>query len=97
MSFQNLGRATEKVAEYFGVDLKEGIGPDAWHLTERAFLKRHVIAHRSGVIDEQYRQTSGDMAAMVGRRITATPQEVGAVAEALELIGAGMLRDLPAP
>ena len=42
----------------------------------RAFQKRHLIAHRMGVVDRNYVDKTGDSLAVVGRKIIVDAEEV---------------------
>lgn len=97
MSFQNLGGAATSLQALFGIDLASTVDAVTWSRMVRAFHKRHLLAHRSGVIDERYVQASGDTTAVVGRRVFITPAEVTDVATTLAELGAALVRLLPAP
>ena len=91
-SFQNLARGAGAVARHFGVDLRGALDQRAWSEAERAFFKRHVIAHRAGVIDAKYVQESGDRSAIVGRRVVVSSSEVGTLAATIARMGAELVR-----
>jgi hypothetical protein len=97
MSFQNLERANETVKECFDVDFKASVDPSIWACAESAFFKRHVISHRSGIVDEKYISQSGDRSIAEGRRIRVSASEVRAAASAIESIGVKLLAVLPRP
>jgi hypothetical protein len=97
LSFQNLGNATTAVRTLFGVNLSSAVDAAAWDRTTRAFFKRHLLAHRSGVIDEKYVQSSGDATAVVGRRISIKPAEVTDVANTVAHLGRALVNLLPKP
>lgn len=97
LSFQNLGKAAEAMRALFGVDLASAVSSEVWSQLARAFHKRHLLAHRSGIIDEKYVESSGDSGAIPGRRVIVTPAEVTEVAEILSGLGETMSRLLPHP
>ena len=97
LSFQNLGNAAKLVQTLFGVDLAAAVDTASWDRTTRAFFKRHLLAHRSGVIDEKYVLSSGDTAAIVGRRISIDPVEVTDVAGTISALGSALIALLPKP
>lgn len=53
----------------------------------RCFKKRHVIAHKLGVKDEQYVQSVGDPEAVAGRKVRVSKQEVEELGRLLGRIG----------
>ena len=97
LSFQNLGNAAKIVQALFGVDISRAVDAAAWDRTNRAFSKRHLLAHRSGVIDDKYASSSGDASAVVGRRISIQPAEVTDVAETVAALGRALVGLLPKP
>lgn len=97
VSFQNLPRAAQRTGELFGINLMESVPPQKWAIAHRGFMKRHVLAHRSGVVDQQYIDETGDSDAIVGRKIALDPGEVRDVAGATLEIGTALLRLLPNP
>lgn len=97
LSFQNLSRANDQLEKFFAVKLKAVVLPEEWAAAERAFFKRHVISHRSGVVDEHYMNQSGDAEATVGRRVPLESDEVRRVTGILRKLGTGMLGILPKP
>jgi hypothetical protein len=87
ISFQNIARARERVHEQFGVDFASGLNESEWTLVFRGFQKRHLLAHKMGVVDEEYLQATGDPIVVVGRKIQIEPGEVHALLAALVTIG----------
>jgi hypothetical protein len=60
LSLQNLARAHQRLRELFGFDLSAAVDSQEWTFTLRCFEKRHVLAHRMGVVDEAYLQATND-------------------------------------
>ena len=71
--FQNLTAARRKVQDALGFDLADGLRSDEWDEACRAFQKRHLLAHKMGVIDENYIQKANDPRAILGRRGRSQP------------------------
>jgi hypothetical protein len=94
ISFQDIAGARERVREMFGIDFASSLGEDDWRHTARLFQKRHLFAHRAGVVDEEYRQRSGDKEAMVGRKIALTAEEVKKLVEHLKVCGKQLYGEL---
>jgi hypothetical protein len=87
ITFQNLLAARRKVQETFAVDIADGLPPDDWDRACRAFQKRHLLAHKMGVIDAEYIKKANDPAAVAGRKINVTPHEVEAAIGIVEAMG----------
>lgn len=84
VSFQNLEGAKQNLGTLFKLDLAAGLTNDEWRTAVRAFQKRHLLAHKMGVVDEEYVQKSGDADAVVGRKIKVDANEVR---ELVQLLG----------
>jgi hypothetical protein len=95
LSFQNLVNANIAIKKLFSVDYARCVDAPTWELSKRGFFKRHLIAHRAGVVDEKYVKESADSAAMVGRRISVSAEEVRALARAVMALGKSLLSVLP--
>jgi hypothetical protein len=85
-SFQNLAKVQDRMKQTHSVDIAEGIPSDKWAVAVCAFQKRHLLAHRSGVIDDAYIRESGDTGAIIGRKIQIYPEEISDVQEVLLLL-----------
>ena len=58
-------------------------------------MKRHVLAHRMGVVDQKYIDETGDSAAIVGRKIPITSDQVAEVLDLVSEIGKNLHDGLP--
>ena len=76
ISFQNLEGARKNLQDAFGIDLSSEVTADEWRLLIRAFQKRHLIAHKMGVVDQDYIEKARDSQAVIGRKIHIRPDEV---------------------
>lgn len=91
VSFQNIARALERVNVLFSVDLAAGFPADDLAFLKLCFLRRHLIAHKAGVVDAQYVEESGDRTLAHGRRISIDPADVVRCADLLGRLGAHVL------
>ena len=78
-SFQNLSAARTRLLGT-GWDMASTV-PD-WSDLVRLFQKRHLVAHRLGVVDQEYIDKTGDLSAVLGKRVGITADEVVGGAEA---------------
>lgn len=92
--FQNLDGARQRVQEVFGIDLAESVEPKEWELAHRCFQKRHLFAHRMGVIDRAYLEATRDPTAVLGRKIRTDQDEVLVLIGVLDKIGEGFVEKL---
>lgn len=85
--FQNLPGARRRVQDAFGFDFADILRPDEWETASRAFQKRHLLAHKMGVIDNDYIQKSNDTGAVIGRKIALSETEVETCIKIVESMG----------
>lgn len=88
LSFQNLVGARKRVQELFSFDISSAVGASEWELACRCFQKRHLLAHKMGVVDEAYVRATKDPASVVGRKISITSEEVTELADVVRNLGA---------
>jgi hypothetical protein len=95
LSFQNLAGARKNVQDLFGFDLAAGADAGEWDFACRCFQKRHLLAHKMGIVDESYVKVTGDPGVVVGRKVPITEQEVSMLTEILNRLGAHLVSHLP--
>lgn len=74
--FQNLNSARNHVKAQFGVDLSACVSANEWTSLVCAFQKRHLLAHKMGVIDEDYLEKTSQNKSLLGRKVALTHGEV---------------------
>ncbi len=87
VSFQNLEGARDSVKALFNLDVSTGLAAGEWSSAVRAFQKRHLVSHKSGVVDEEYIRKTGDRGAVVGRKISIEADQVRALVAILGRLG----------
>ena len=90
ISFQDLEGAKRRLWETSGIDLSSAVTPGEWQSLVHAFQKRHLIAHKMGVVDEDYLAKATDSEAVVGRRIQVLPEEVRALVQLVGRVARGL-------
>jgi hypothetical protein len=85
--FQNLDGARQKVKGRFGFDFADVITLDEWDFICRLFQKRHLLAHKFGVIDAEYIRKAKDPGAVAGRKVQVSKEEVDSGLEIVEKLG----------
>jgi hypothetical protein len=86
-SFQNPEGGRKRVLEQLGFDMADAVSTSEWRYCCTSFQKRHLVAHRMGVVDEDYIKRTNDPAAVVGRKIIVDASEVVTVIGIVERIG----------
>jgi hypothetical protein len=89
--FQNLVSARARVLEQFDFDLGTSTSAMDWTAILRAFQKRHLLAHRMGVVDEDYLSVTGEPQSLLGRKISISSTEVRQVAASLRILGGNLV------
>ena len=92
LSFQDMNTVKRNLARLFHIELDRGVVPDQWQEVGRCFQKRHLVAHKMGVVDAHYVRKSGDTLATLGQKITIYASEVRNLLSILPLL-AKYLRD----
>ena len=95
--FQNLPSARRKVQELFGFDFGDVLQATEWESACRVFQKRHLLAHKMGVIDDDYVQKANDPSAIVGRKIRVVHDDVRAAIQIIEALGGRLFAGVLAP
>lgn len=85
--FQNISAARDKVKKSFGIDFGSLLSHEDWKHVISAFQKRHLLAHKMGVIDESYLSATGEANEMLGRKVTITNTDVRSLVIHLKTLG----------
>jgi hypothetical protein len=85
--FQNLPGGRRNVQDKFGFDLGDTLTPEQWESVCRIFQKRHLLAHKMGVIDDNYVQKANDQSAIAGRKIRVSNDEVTSSIGLIDALG----------
>lgn len=96
MRFQNLRRSGTRIKTVFGIDLQTGIVPADWDFAHICFMKRHVLAHAAGVIDQDYLDETMQGSHLLGRRVAVTAPDVDRFAAIIEALGTRLVAALEA-
>jgi len=87
LTFQNINKARERVRTLFGFDFADGVTQQELDSVDRCFQKRHVLAHRMGVVDQAYIDATGDRSVVVGHKIPIAQEEIEGLMVCLEKLG----------
>lgn len=96
VSFQNLDRAAERLLRLGGINMRLSLPTDTWTDLRRSFMKRHLLAHRAGVVDDHYLAEANDPEAVKGRRVAIDASEVEEASAALVSLGEWLTFNAPA-
>lgn len=90
--FQNIAAARDRVKEQFSVDFAATAAHEDWVHIMRAFQKRHLLAHKMGVVDDDYLSATGDSPSLLGRKVSIAAEEVLELVARLQSLGAELFR-----
>lgn len=68
--------------------------PGEWTNVALCFKKRHLIAHKLGVMDEQYVRTANDPEAVAGRKVRLAKADVDGLNRLIGRIGDHLMQQL---
>ncbi|MBN4056937.1 hypothetical protein JYU19_01360 [bacterium AH-315-J21] len=94
LSFQNIQSASRFVIKHFGVDISTLLKAEEWAFLVRVFQKRHLVAHKMAIVDEEYITKSNDPTATIGRKITINEAEVRLMVEYIRNLASEFHRSL---
>ncbi|NMC14840.1 MAG: hypothetical protein GYA34_18385 [Chloroflexi bacterium] len=94
ISFQNLENARKNLQALFSFDLASSVDIKDWELAIRCFSKRHLLAHKMGVVDQKYIGDTNDTSATIGRRIKITEDEVHSLVLVVQTLGKYLAKEV---
>ncbi len=86
ISFQSIKAAKDKLNAFYGFDISSELDSPAWEFVNAQFQKRHLLAHKMGVIDEEYIRKTGISQGMLGRKIKIEKHDVDKLIEHLKIM-----------
>jgi hypothetical protein len=92
--FQNITAARDRVREQFHVDFASTVASVDWTHILCAFQKRHLLAHKMGVVDEDYLSATGESPSLLGRKVSISAADVCDLVALLHQLGAELFRSL---
>lgn len=97
ISFQSIDAARTKLMKEVGVDIANGLDRTRWKFVCDQFQKRHLLAHKMGIIDADFIARTGAPQTSLGRKVSISEQDVGALVGELRLIGDTLYRGITRP
>ena len=74
--FQNLPQSSDLWGQSIGVRYESMLAPGEWEELQRYFQQRHVLAHKDGIVDEDYLENTGDRHYQSGQRLVIKESDV---------------------
>ncbi|MFC1678703.1 hypothetical protein ACFL2T_00585 [Elusimicrobiota bacterium] len=88
--FQNLAEGSNLWKAEFGCAYDRWLISDELAELDRFFQQRHLLAHREGLVDENYVAKSGDDSYTVGQRLVIKVADARRLAELVAKLGSGL-------
>ena len=95
-AFQNLGEGSALWKQSFGKTYEDHLTANQLKILALSFQQRHLLAHRQGIVDEEYITKSGDDRYQVGQRIIVRANTVTETLDLVEKLVAGLEADISA-
>lgn len=90
ISFQSIDNAKEKLLRETGFDLTASIDSHDWSFVTEQFQKRHLLAHKMGIIDTDYVSRTACAPSLLGRKITITDGDVRTLLAHLKILAGAL-------
>jgi hypothetical protein len=90
ISCQNIERLNDRLNQIFGIDMKAMLNNGEWQLLTVGFQKRHIITHKSGVVDRNYVEATHSSTALINHKVQLTSDEVSEVLFILRKLGTSL-------
>jgi hypothetical protein len=92
-AFQNLAEGSGLWRAAFGKKYGDHLDGGELAVLTRMFQQRHLLAHRQGLVDEDYIARSGDASYRIGQRLVVRETAVRECLVLIETLAAGMAID----
>lgn len=76
ISFQNIDATKNRLQKEHSVDISASLDTDQWDFVTLQFQKRHLLAHKMGVIDEEFVRKTGQSQSLLGRKVSISEEDV---------------------
>ncbi len=94
ISFQNIGATKDRLQREYGVDISAGLDTDQWGFVTEQFQKRHLLAHKMGVIDEEFIRKTGQSQSLLGRKVSISEKDVRKLVAYLKVMAENLFKSI---
>ena len=95
ISFQNIEAARNKILTDHGFNISAGLDGAQWLFVIEQFQKRHLLAHRMGVIDDEYIKKISGNPLQIGRKVSVSENDVRELVKILTVVAENLFNGLP--
>lgn len=86
ISFQNINAARDKLKKEEECDIASGLSEQQWNFICEQFQKRHLLAHKMGIVDEEFVTRTGSQKSLIGRKVSITANDVRTLVKNLKSV-----------
>jgi DNA-directed RNA polymerase subunit RPC12/RpoP len=83
LSFQRITEAEEKLRNWFGIEIFNGLKQEDKEFLNREFNRRHLLTHRAGRVDEEYLRKTGDTSVKLHQTIRIRSADIARLSKLL--------------
>lgn len=94
-SFQSIEAAKDRLLRETGFNLAAALNVAAWRFVTMQFQKRHLLAHKLGVIDADYVSKTDCSPTLLGRKVAITDGDVQALVTHLKTLAEALYLGVP--
>jgi hypothetical protein len=89
-AFQRLNEAKQLWSDAIHITFDSWLTDAELIQLERLYQKRHLLAHREGIVDSKYIEKTNDNSYKVGQRITIIPKDIDFLLYVLDKLANGI-------
>lgn len=86
ISFQSIDAAKERLQRETGLDISATLNDEQWKFVCEQFQKRHLLAHKMGVIDADFVSRTSCSPSLIGRKVAISEEDVRSLVTYLRTI-----------
>lgn len=94
ISFQNIDATKDRLQRENGVDISAGLDTDQWDFVKEQFQKRHLLAHKMGVIDEEFIRKTRKSGSLLGRKVSISEEDVRKLIDYLKVMAENLFKNI---
>lgn len=94
ISFQNIEAAHIRLLLDHNIDISNGLNPNQWLFIVGQFQKRHLIAHKMGIMDKEYINRINGSPDLIGRKVDITEENVRKLILHLQTVTKNLFNDI---
>lgn len=86
LSFQSIEGAKERLQRECGLDISASLVDAQWNAVCEQFQKRHLLAHKMGIVDTEYASKTGASVSLIGRKVAISEDDVRSLVNDLRVV-----------